>query len=55
MIPVSFSVFLYLSFLCDVIYFVVINFCKNYFIVSLFLFIYFFMKINFIVSCSVFL
>ena len=45
MIPVSFSFFLYLSFL----FYVIFNFYKNYFFIILFIF---FMKITFIFSCS---
>ena len=50
MIPVSFSFFIYFSFLCYVIYFAIINF---YFIISyLVFFFFFFMKNTFILSCS---
>ena len=50
-IRVSFSLFLYFSFLF-LLFYVIINFYKNYFIIIMLLYIFFFMTIIFIFSCS---
>ena len=50
-IRVSFSLFLYFSFLF-LLFYVIINFYKNYFVIIMLLYFFFFMTIIFIFSCS---